>query len=142
MIQLPAMLRYFPLFLLIVVLPLACSKEEAPQIPYVYVDYYLYPNSLDYIPIGGSVYYNGGYRGIVIYRFLEDEFKIFERCCPYDPEKVNAFVEFEEGGLTVVDSVCMSRFILYDGSPFEGPSGFALHAYHYSYNGEVLHIYN
>jgi hypothetical protein len=139
---LPAIIKYFSIALLIALLPLSCTKEEVPRIPYVYVDYYLYPNSLDYISVGSAVNYSGGYRGIVIYRFLENEFKVYERCCPYDPDKANAYVEIEAGGLTVVDSVCMSRYILYDGSPFEGPSGFALQQYHYSYNGDVLHIYN
>lgn len=135
-------LKYLSAILIISLLPMACGKDDAPQIPYVYVDYYLYPNTLDYIPVGGTVSYNGGYRGILIYRFMENDFKIFERCCPYDPDKANAYVELESGGLTVIDSVCMSRYILYDGSPFEGPSGFALHQYHYTYNGDVLHIYN
>jgi len=133
---------YSAIALLLAILPFSCTKEGTSKIPYVYVDYYLYPNTLDYIPQGGTIIYDGGYRGIIIYRASESEFMVYERCCPYDPENANAYVEPEPGGLTVIDSVCMSGYILTDGSPYKGPSNVALRQYHYSYNGEVLHIYN
>ena len=66
------------LFLMVVA---GCGKDNQPQIPYVYVSLQLYPNSLDYIPTGGYKYIeNAGYRGIVIYRLLPDEFRVYERC--------------------------------------------------------------
>lgn len=129
------------LILLLLVVP-ACKKDNQPQIPYVYVNLQLYPNSLDYIPQGGYKYVNAGYRGIVIYRFLNEQFSVYERCCPYDPEKPGAMITVDPSGSTCIDSVCMSKFILYDGTPYGGPSPYTLMQYRWTYDGEVLYIYN
>ncbi len=128
-------------FLVLLAAP-GCNKEKQPLIPYVYVNIPLYPNSLDFIPIGGYKYVNGGYRGIVVYRFLEDQFGVYERCCPFDPEKPNSRISVDASGTTCVDSVCMSKFILYDGSPYSGPSPYLLMKYRYTFDGDVLLIFN
>jgi len=129
------------IILLLLVFP-ACNDEKQPQIPYVYVNLQLYPNSMDYIPVGGYKYINAGYRGIVIYRMLPEQFSVFERCCPYDPEMTNARISVDPSGSTCIDSVCMSKFILFDGSPYEGPSPYSLMTYHYTYDGDVLMVFN
>jgi hypothetical protein len=129
------------LILLFLVFP-GCKKDNQPLIPYVYVNLQLYPNSLDYIPVGGYLYVNAGYRGIVVYRMLPEQFAVYERCCPYDPENTGAKISVDAGGSTCIDSVCMSKFILYDGSPYGGPSPYSLMQYRYSYDGETLLIYN
>ena len=136
------MLRYLLIILSLVIILPGCRKDKQPQIPYVYVNYQLYPNSLDYIPIGGHKYLTGGYRGIVIYRLLDDQFAVYERCCPNDPEKTNAKVTVMSSGSTCIDSVCMSKFILMNGTPYEGPSPFSLMQYRYTFDGETLLIYN
>ncbi len=133
---------------IILLLILGCGKDKQPQIPYRYVSLQLYPNSLDYISVGGYLVKDNvgdipvGYKGIIIYRPLPDEFVVFERCCPYDPEAAGARVVVDAGGSTCTDPVCNSKFILYNGSPYEGPSPFSLMQYHTSYDGEVLQIYN
>jgi hypothetical protein len=127
----------------ILLLILGCGKEKQPQIPYVYVNLQLYPNSLDYIPVGGYlVKDNVGYRGIVVYHPLPDEFLAFERCCPYDPQASGALIVVDAGGSTCTDPVCNSKFILYNGTPYEGPSPYSLMQYRTSYDGDVLQIYN
>jgi len=126
---------------LILVVP-GCERDNRPSIPYVYVNLRLYPDSLDYIAIGGYRYFNGGVRGILVYRFGRDEFMVYERCCPYDPEKNGAFVSVDPSGSTCTDTVCKSSYILYDGSPFKGPSPYLLMSYRYSYDGDVLQIFN
>jgi hypothetical protein len=79
-------MRFFQRLLLLAFLLIAvsCEKDKQPAIPYVYVNEVLFPNSLDYIPEGGYKYLNAGYRGIVVYRQF-NEFRVYERCCPYDP---------------------------------------------------------
>jgi len=129
------------IILILLVVP-GCKKEKRPLIPYVYVNLQLYPNSLDFIPVGGYKYVNGGYRGIVIYRILQDEFSVFERCCPYDPEKAGARIVVDPSGITCTDSVCMSQFILTDGTPYHGPSPYSLMQYRWNYDGETLLIFN
>jgi nitrite reductase/ring-hydroxylating ferredoxin subunit len=138
--------RIFYLFLVLVTLNLllgSCRKDNVTnRVPYVYVNFLLYPNSLDYIPTGGWVYSTGGYRGIVIYRMTEDQFFAYDRCCPYDPENIHARVIIESTGITVVDTVCGSRFLLTDGYPFKGPSRSPLLQYRTSFDGERLSIFN
>ena len=73
---------------------------------------------------------------------LPDQFSVYERCCPYDPEKTGARVSADKSGTTCVDSVCMSKFILYDGTPYEGPSPYALMQYRYTYDGDMLRVFN
>ena len=129
------------IIILVLIFP-GCGKDRQTAIPYVYVNKLLYPNTLDYIPISGYLYVNGGYRGIVIYRSTQEDFMVYERCCPYDPEKTGARVSVDASGFFCVDSVCMSRFNLPYGTPESGPSPFALLQYRYSYDGETLMIYN
>lgn len=132
------------LIILLLIIPLSsCKKDkQTPVIPYVYVNLQLYPNNLDYIPVSGSVYVTGGYRGLIVYRMNTDEFLAYERCCPYDPDKDCARVQVEKSGITAVDSCCGSRYILTDGSPIQGPSGYSLQQYRTSYDGNQLRIFN
>ena len=136
---------FMRLLLLLIILMLTvpgCNKDKQPLIPYVYVNLQLYPNSMDYIPVGGYKYINEGFRGIIIYRILPEEFAVYERCCPYDPESTGARVTVDPSGSTCIDAVCKSQFILYDGTPYGGPSPYSLMQYRYSYDGETLQIYN
>lgn len=130
------------LIFLLMIVP-GCENDNRPLIPYVYVNLKLYPNTMDYIPVGSYKYIdNEGYRGIVVFRLLQDEFAVYERCCPYDPEKTGARITTDLSNTTCTCPVCASKFILYDGSPYGGPSPYALMKYRYDYDGEVLRIYN
>lgn len=124
----------------------SCKKENPqPVIPEVYVNFNLNPNSTEFLELnypGGWVTVTGGYRGILLYRLTMDEFLAFERTCPWDPEKEGARVEVEESGLTAVCPVCGSKYIILDGSPFEGPSTYLLKQYHTNYNGDLLFVFN
>lgn len=123
----------------------SCGKDEKQQgiIPNVYVNFELYPNSINPIPVSTWIYVNDqGYRGIIIYRYDQNTFLAYERCCPYDPEKECAVVEADESSITAVDSCCMSRFLLTDGSPFAGPATLPLKQYQTVYDGNVLRVYN
>jgi len=132
------------IILLLLLIPLAsCHKDkQTPVIPYVYVNIQLYPNTLDFIPVSGWVYVTGGYRGLIVYRMGSNEFMAYERTCPYDPEKDCARVQVESSGITAIDSCCGSRFVLTDGSPIKGPSGYPLQQYRTSYDGDLLRIFN
>ncbi|HRY99165.1 MAG TPA: hypothetical protein P5550_08950 [Bacteroidales bacterium] len=125
----------------------SCKKDKARQIPYAYVNIYIKPNSTEYLElnaVGGWVYLTAASpsRGIIVYRRGPDDFVAFERTCPYDPDKDCARVEVEVSGSTAVDSCCMSRFILHDGSPFAGPASLPLKQYQTAYDGITLHITN
>jgi len=131
----------------------ACKKGNiGPDIPEAYVNFYLRPNDIDFIPDGGWVYVTAEEpsRGIIIYRPFHDEFRAFERTCPYDPNScctgddiyTCSRLKVDQSGLFIVDSCCSSKYLITDGAPFEGPSPWALKQYQTYYNGDVLHVYN
>lgn len=141
------MKRYLGLILLSVFITPACSKKEnaPPVIPDVYVNFFINPNSTEYLELnspGGWVTVTGGYRGILIYRLAVEQFLAYERTCPYDPSESQARIEVEESGVTCRCPVCGSGYILLDGSPFEGPSVYPLKQYRTTYDGALLYVYN
>lgn len=126
---------------------MSCKKDEErddDEIPYVPVSFTIYPNNtIDYIEINGFRYYDSqGFKGIVVYRLNKDEFRVYDRACPYDFRKDCAQIEVEASFSTAIDSCCMSRYFLMDGMPFEGPASKPLLQYQATYNGNALHIYN
>ncbi len=131
------------LLLILVIQNFSCKKDDGSEIPNVYVNFTLLPNSLDFIEIGGWIYINDqGYRGIIIYRPQSDIFYAYERTCTHDADVNTAQVEVEDSGITVVDSTCMSRFILLDGTPFDGPATIPLKQYRTAYDGNILQVFN
>ncbi|NQV03232.1 MAG: hypothetical protein HQ542_11340 [Bacteroidia bacterium] len=139
-------LRYIWLILLPFLVLTSCKKENPqPIIPEVYVNFFINPNSTEYLELnapGGWVAVTGGYRGIVIYRLTLQEFFAYERTCPWDPWEEEARIEVEESGITAVCPVCGSKYILLDGSPYEGPSTYLLKQYRTTYDGNLLYVYN
>jgi len=137
------MIRILTLIILLLIVVPGCNDDNRPVIPYVYVNLTIYPNSaMDYINVLGYKYVNAGYSGIVVFRISQDQFMVYERCCPYDPDKTGAKITVDPSNITCIDSVCKSKFILTDGTPYDGPSPYALMQYHWSYNGDALYIYN
>lgn len=122
----------------------SCSKDESETIPYIYVNFYIQPNSTLYNNlnvIGGWEYLTGGYSGIVVFRLSQDEFVAYDRACPYD-YKNGCRVVVEPSNVTMIDSCCNSHFIYTDGSPYEGPVHVSLKHYRTSYDGNYLRITN
>ncbi len=130
----------------LLLIPSSCKKEEeAPEIPYVYVSIALDPNGTKYIhlnTVNGWETVNGGYNGILIFRKSVNEFVAFERACPYDPTTSGAQVRVEASGITCYCPVCNSKFIMTDGTPYEGPSRYPLKQYTTMYDGSMLYISN
>ena len=131
---------------MLVAIAWSCKKEEqAPEIPYVYVNFSLNPNGTQYIKLnvvnGWETVY-GGYNGILIFRKAVSEFSAFERACPYDPLVSGAQVRVDQSGITCYCPVCGSKFILVDGTPYGGPSHFSLKQYTTVYDGAMLYISN
>lgn len=148
--MIPLLRSYFVRLFLIPVLFLlfisGCKKEEQPiDIPFVYVNFSLNPNSTEYInlnAVNGWETMTGGYQGILIFRSSINEFVAFERACPYDPLTPGAQIRVEDSGITCYCPVCKSKYIMIDGTPFEGPSHFPLKQYTASYDGYLLYVYN
>ncbi len=129
----------------ILIIFVACKKDDGEYVANVYVNFYIEPNSTMYSQlnmVGGWVYVTGGVRGIVLYRIEIDKFIALDRACPHDPDVSEAYVEVEETGLTLIDKYCGSKFIITDGSVISGPSKTGLKQYRTLYDGVYLHVFN
>lgn len=123
----------------------ACKKDEKEYVPNVYVNFQIDPNSTMYLSlnmVGGWVYVTGGVKGIIIYREDQEHFRAYDRACPYDYDVEGSIVDMEPSGLTMLDSLCGSRYIITDGSVLNGPTTRGLKAYRTSYDGRLLYVYN
>ena len=125
----------------------SCGKDENPPaanlIPNVPVNFYLQPNTIDYIIAGsGRSYLNEGYRGVYIYRLDQYNFLAYEQACPFDSEHEHAVVQFDPSTFTLIDSVCMSRYNILDGIPVDGPATVPLLQYGTEFDGNYLHVFN
>jgi len=137
---------YFPILISIflVIIP-QCKKDNQDEIPYAYVNFYINLNSTQYIDlnnIGGYAYLTGGVRGIIIYRRSVDEFKAYERNCPYQPYNTCATINVDPSAIMAIDTCCGSQFLLLDGSIIQGPSTNLLKQYRTSFDGTTLHVFN
>ncbi len=132
--------------LLVVALGTLSCKRDRSELPDVLVDIQVNINNPGYInlqAIGGSMYFDGGSRGIIVYRKSADEFIALERHCPYQASK-GCRVTTDDSGLIAVDSDCCgSRFLLTDGSVQSGSSSFPLRRYQTYFDGAaILRVYN
>ena len=125
----------------------SCKKENTDPnnsfIPNVPVNFFIQPNTIDYLPAGTWKEYPGeGYRGVLIYRIDLQNFIAYEMTCPYDPDKECARVEVDPTTYTLIDSCCMTRYNLIDGMPVQGPGTRPLLQYLTEFDGNYLQIYN
>jgi nitrite reductase/ring-hydroxylating ferredoxin subunit len=128
---------------------LSCKKKNAnnnEQIPNSYVNINIYKNTPEFFPlntVGGWIYKDGGVKGVVIYRASTTDFVAFERSCPHDGgTNTSALVKVLSDNTTLKDTICGSQFLIMDGSVLNGPSGYPLRAYHATFDGDLLHVYN
>ena len=133
------------LILLVLSALYACKKND-DAIPNVAVNEYIDLNLPSYFPlnaVNGWVYYNAGVKGLIIFRKSTTEFVAIERTCSFDPSTSGAVVEVESNNIIAIDSICGSRFSLFDGSIVNGPATRALQQYKTEYLvNNRLHIYN
>ncbi len=142
-------LSFAAVLLMLLVTP-GCDKDDHDEIPFAYVNFFIYPNSTLYWELnsmGGWIYLTAEKpsRGVLVYRNTPDEFVAFERTCPYDPFEPDARIAVEPSGITVACPSCNSKYIILDGTPFEGPAkdkSRRLKQYRTIYNGNTLQITN
>ena len=128
-----------------------CQKQYPVNIPYVKFDLtinVLDPQFVNLQAVGGTIFIDGGSRGLVIYRVSIDQFNAYERHCTYDSENACGKVSFDSSGIVLVDddcggSGCGSKFNIIDGSVLNGPAQYPLIQYTTSFDGvAMLRIYN
>ena len=138
------MSKYFQ-FVFLFVLIMACeSSIEKSGVPNVAVNIELNLNDIDNVAlkqIGGYIYVQGGVRGIIVRRELQDLYKAYDRNCTYQPSVASAVVEVHSSGFYIEDTSCTSTFDL-NGFPTGGPAAFPLKEYGVSLAGDMLFIFN
>ena len=131
---------------LICVLPLlVCCDIYNNPIPYVKIDFVIYPNDVQYYRLntyGGYEYLTGGVNGIIVYRIDEWNFNAFDRACPYDYEEKESWLYVAPDGLRLIDSLCGSTFNILDGNPLGGPTQYPCRRYNTRFDGVRLRIYS
>ena len=128
-----------------------CQKQYPVNIPYVSFDYTINifdPAFVSLQGVGGSVFIDGGSRGLIIYRVSIDQFNAYERHCTYDSENPCGKVDFDTSGIILVDNDCSgagcgSKFNIIDGSVLNGPAQYPLIQYNTSFDGmAMLRVFN
>lgn len=136
-------LQYFSFTFFLLVFFSGCKKDKN-EVPDVAVDLYIYTTDPAFSPlnaIGGSQYFSGGSKGILVYRQSQNEFMSYDRHCTYQVSQGNT-VSVDASGFLVEDPVCGSKFHISDGSVNQGPAVTPLKRYQTSFDGTLLHIYN
>lgn len=133
---------FYLISLLFIFLPFSCDKENENPVPFAHVDFNIIIGTTQYIElnnIGGYAYFTGGYKGIIIYRASEDEFKAYDRACPYHPFEDKAIIRVDQDWLAT-DTLCGSVFELNFGSVVDGPSKHPLREYRTFYDPPYLQV--
>ena len=125
---------------------------ENPNQPNAILNFSIYPNDLAYYALnyaGGFMYLTSdeqsNSRGLIVYRVSQDEFRVYDRLPPNEP---NACCE---NGVCsrlvvdvpfVIDSCNMIYYNILNGQVFMGDGVFPLFYYRYTYDGRELRITN
>ena len=138
------MRRLLPIVLSLSFLCFGCNTHQC-NIPIGSANCCIQPNSPLYSHlnnVGGYEYLTGGHRGLFVVRVAYDEFKCYERTCPFD-STVAVLASDEWGGVIVECPVCHSQFNTYsDGVPLDGSlTSCPLYQYSCTYDGRDLYIY-
>jgi len=133
---------------LFLMVALACKKDSRPYFPNVSFEQYVYlsnPSSFPLTAPGGSIYTDGGYRGLIIYRrtggITAHDFAAFDRGCPEHYEEDCGYLDVSEDGLYAQCRCEGELYLLMDGSP-AGEASIPLRNYPISINSNVLRISN
>lgn len=121
-------------------------KKEHQYVPNVYVNLTIYvndPQNIVLSTVGGWKYYDGGNRGVVVYRKGINEFVAFDRTCPYKPDESASKVDVDTtNNIILKDYSCSSQFLLSDGSTISGQAVIPLRAFKCIFDGTVLRVTN
>lgn len=125
---------------------LTSCKEEAYPIPNVPVNIILNLDLPSYQVLnspGGTVYVNGGSRGLVVYRDF-DQFVALDRHSTYNSQDECAVVQINPDNMfELIDTCSGSRFSIINGAVLEGPAKFGLKRYTTYWDGAYsVSIYN
>lgn len=137
---------YWVVFIFFISHSVSCRRDN-DTVPTVAVDEYLNLNLPEFInlnAVNNWVYYNyAGNRGIIVVRTSPTDFLALERTCTFDPSVNTAYVTGIPNDIFCIDSTCLSKFSLLDGSVVNGPASQPLLRYRTQLlSNNILHIFN
>ena len=92
--------------------------------------------------VGNSIFIEGGNKGIIIYRFSNYEYNIYDRNCSYEPNLECSYIDSINSTIAMC-GCCSSAFLLdQNGVAANSPAVLPLKQYNYSLNNTLLHIFN
>ena len=121
----------------------SCQKEE-DYIQNVMVDIDLnltFPEFSDLQAVGNYVFIIGGVKGIIVYHQGFDSYKTYDRNCSFEPSLSCARIDSVNSSIAIC-KCCNSKFLLSDGTPFDGPALLPLKKYQNNLSEDFLYIYN
>lgn len=113
-----------------------------PNVPVSIVLTVSNPQFINLNTVGGYVQITGGSRGIIVYRASFEEFRAFDRHCPYNVDEGCRVTVNSSSIIASDDQCCGSEFLIVDGSVTQGPSALPLKGYATSFDGNNLFISN
>ena len=137
--------------LMVLVSLFSCKKKKDESaannpVPYVSVNYTLYPDDPIYFKIqsiGGWMYIdNVGINGIIVYRKSMEEFFVIERTSSYLPGNPAAKVKVMSDNFILRDSISDSQWRINDAQVVKGPAQWPLRIYANTYINSALRITN
>lgn len=135
----------FYFFLLLLSAFSSCGKEHQ-GVPNVYCNLTIFvndPQNISLSTVNGWKYFDGGNRGVVVYRKSQTEFVAYDRTCPYKPDDASSIVAVDtSNNILLKDVSCSSQFLLSDGSPVSGPAVIPLKMFRTTFDGTVLRVTN
>jgi nitrite reductase/ring-hydroxylating ferredoxin subunit len=140
-------MKYLLFSIFFVISLISCNVKDAnPNFPQKPVNLQIYPGTGAYYDlgvIGGKMFINGGYGGILIYRVNQTQFRAYDVACPHKPTDPCERIEFEKSNsFKVVDPCCSSEFLVTTGEVVKGPSEYNLQNYNTSFDGNLLTVWN
>jgi nitrite reductase/ring-hydroxylating ferredoxin subunit len=135
-------IRIFLLFIVLFLVFPNCDDTE-DYMPDILVNVQIDPATLSQFAIGSATYcpYEGGVKGIIIYRESQDQFYAFERLCTYYPQDTCA-INIDNSKTTGTCPCCNSSFSLLNGSVLNDPAQYPLKQYKTSIITGRLYITN
>ena len=133
--------KFLVLFLIII----SSCGDSNDYIRNVYVDVEIDLSLPEFSPlntVGNSIFIEGGNKGIIVYRFSNYEYNIYDRNCSYEPNLECSYIDSINSTIAMC-GCCSSAFLLdQNGVAANSPAVLPLKQYNYSLNNTLLHIFN
>ena len=132
------------LFFIIFLTAFFSCGDDDNSIPETYVNLSILASEIG--GVGSGIYTSSiyGVNGIIIYHKDINQYIAYERTCSYDPSKACAVVNMNDiiSPTLLVDSCCSSKFLIEDGTPFDGPALLPLKQYQTNFDGVYINVFN